>query len=709
MASPLSALIEIGVEELPVGVLDIFYAHAAENTRKIFSKQRLDFKAVQIDATPRRLSFFIEDLASKQKEDRNVILGPSHDKAYDDAGKSTAALEGFLKGHHAAIGDIQIKETPRGRYIALEKIQKGETTTKLLPRLVPEILASFPFPKMMRWEKTGFRFPRPIRWAVVLYGKSVLSFSLAGVKTGRVTYGHRFLAPRSLSIPKADWKDYRKRLRSAHVILDGEERKAVIQKGLQKKFHQKDFDADLVRETAHLVEEPFLMRGKFSGTFRDLPEEVLTTCMKKYQKIFVCRDGQGKLLNWFIAVLNGRRSGLTRIQHDYENVLVSRLRDAQYFYDEDTKEPLEKKASRLQEIVFLGRLGTMAERVHRLRELAGKFASLLRGVDFQEKFKQAAERAAFLSKVDLTTHMVYEFPELQGIIGARYASESGESEAVVAMIEKQYQPKSLTEDYTTIDISKHPYAWLFGIVDRIDLLVGAFGIRLEPTGSEDPYALRRAGGVLVKLVRALGLHFSIRKLIEESYVTYKIKPDLSCEEVTAKLLDFLKERVVFELRVKPGTKAYEILQGVMKSSFDNLADVFERHKILLGLSTEQPEAFLRTSKVVERTGNILKGVKESLTSVNRDLLKEEIEKKLYDLVQEEKNFFRQSLESRNYAAVTKRYGEKFFDNLNDFFDQVMVNVEDSQIRRNRQALMRDINTLYTTGVADLSLLTQVKE
>lgn len=700
-----SALIEIGVEELPVAVLDLFYAHAGENVRKILSKQRLEFKEIRVEATPRRLSFFIADLASKQKEERSTILGPAHDKAYDASGKPTPALEGFLKAHRAAVGDTQIKETPRGRYVAIEKIQKGESTTKLLPRLVPEILGSFPFPKMMRWEKSGFRFPRPIRWGAALYGRSVLSFSLAGIKTGRVTRGHWFLAPRPVSLSQADWKDYERRLRSAHVILSLREREEIIRKSLQKKFHQKDFDTDLVRETAQLVEEPLLIQGKFSDTFRDLPEEVLATCMKRYQKIFACRDAHGKLLNRFAAVLNGRRSGLARIQHDYENVLVSRLRDAQYFYDEDTKEPLEKRVGRLKELVFLGRLGTMEERVVRLRGLARELARLSGNASLEQKL----DRTALLSKADLVTHMVGEFPELQGVMGREYASEGGEMPEIARAIGEQYLPRNLAEDYAGLPKKLSPLGALFGIVDRLDLLTGAFAMGLDPTGSEDPYALRRAGGVLVKLVRSFSFRFSLSQAVQASYSQFKTKLDLSQEALLKKLLDFLKERTAFELQVKSGTQPYEILQGIMKSSFDDLADVFERFKTLSELSSKSPKIFFRTSKVVERTSNILKGVKESLNSVDPKLFQEPMEKELFELLEKKGPELQASLDRKDYLALTRLYGETFFDPLHHFFDRVMVNVEDPNVRRNRQALMREINTLYTTGVADLSLLTQVKE
>lgn len=700
----LSALIEIGTEELPAVTLELFCGQGAEGIRKILLRHRLNFADVRIGATPRRLAFFIQNLESRQKDEKTVVTGPAYDRAYDSGGRPTSALTGFLAAQNASVRDVKIQETPRGRYVTVERVRKGESATKILPRLIIEIFNSIPFPKMMVWEKSGFRFPRPIRWIVALYGNKVLSFSLAGVKAGRLSRGHRFLAPKPLSMPRADWSDYQKKLDSQHVILTVEEREELIRKAL-KKFHQKDFDPELVRETAKLVEEPFLIQGKFSGTYRDLPEEVLATCMKKYQKVFACRDEKGSLLNRFVAVLNGRRSGLGQIQRDYENVLESRLRDAQYFYEEDTKEPLEKKVVRLKELVFLGRLGTVEDRVARLEELAGNLTSR----SGHQELKEKLERVAVLSKADLVTHMVGEFPELQGIMGREYARESGESEEVARAIGEQYLPKNLAEDHRFTAERLSLLGALFGVVDRLDLLVGAFGMRLDPTGSEDPYALRRAGGILVKLVRAFGIPFLLSDLIRDSHKTFKVKLDLSAEEVTRKLADFLKDRVAFEVQVRAGTRPFEILQGVMKSSFDDLADVFSRFEALAGLFSKQPKVFFKTSKVVERTSNILKGTKEAISSVDPALLQEPLEKKLYGLLMDGKPALRASLERKDYEALTRLYGETFFDTVHDFFDHVMVNVEDASVRRNRQALMKQINVLYTEKVADLSLLTQVRE
>lgn len=700
-----SALIEIGTEELPVTNLHIFSRQGPELFKKILTQYRLSFDQIKLDATPRRLAIFIENLGAKQKEERIVMTGPSFEKAYDAAGQPTQALLGFLKAQNASPKDVKAHETPKGKYAAVEKVDKGVSTVKIFPTLIKEFLTSLSFPKMMYWEDSGFRFPRPIRWLVALYGKKIVALSLAGVKSGRQSLGHRFLGKTHFSISQAHWSEYEKKLKAKHVILSAEKRKEMIAEGLKKKYRQKDFDSDLLHEAANLVEEPFLIQGKFSVNYRDLPEEVLATCMKKYQKIFACRDEKGGLVNKFVAVLNGRRTGLGLIIKDYENVLESRLRDAQYFYEEDTKELLEKRVSRLKELVFLGRLGTMQDKTERLQSLARDFAKLLN----RPEIEKTLERAAYLSKADLVTHMVGEFPELQGIMGREYAEVAKEDGAVCRAIGEQYLPKNLAEDYKALSKKLSPEGALFGIVDRMDLLTGAFGVKMDPTGSEDPYALRRAGGVLIKLIRSFSFAFPVSELMKKSYEKYKVKLDLSYEEVQKKLGDFLKDRVAFELQLKHGTRPHEILQGVMKSTFENLADVFQRFEILADLSATDPKIFFKTSKVVERTSNILKGAKEAIPQIDPALFQENLEKKLYEILRQEESKLKQSVEKKDYEKVTRLYGETFYDPLHDFFNGVMVNVEDAPVRRNRQALMKQINVLYTDKVADLSVLTQVRE
>ena len=698
-------LVEIGTEELPLAGLDVIYAELAKKAQEVLQENRLTFGKIRVEATPRRIALFVESIALRQEDRVLEMPGPSYEKAYDSEGKPTPVLQGFLKSKQANLNEVQIKETPKGRFVTVSRHEKGKTAASILPLLLGIIFTSLSFPKTMRWEKTGFRFARPIRWIVALLDKQLIPLQLADVKSARTSYGHRFLAPKPFALAKADWKLYQALLKRARVILSLEEREKTIRKTLQSKFHQKSFDEDLVHTAAQLVEEPFFIQGGFSKTYLDLPAEVLASCMKKNQKIFACYDAKGHLMNKFVGVMNGGRKGLAKIRQDYENVLESRLRDSRYFYDIDTKHRLEEKFPLLEQIVYLGKLGTMRQKAERLESLGEVFASLIGRDDLKADLK----RAARLSKIDLMTQLVYEFPDLQGIVGREYALEAGEKEDVAKAIGTQYFPQNLVEDYRELPRKMAPLGAMLGIIDRLDHLAGTFGTGLEPTGSQDPFALRRAGGVGVKLIRAFGFHFSLTELFEASIRLYGSSLTVSKTDLIGRLRAFLQERIVFELRVSPGSRPYEILQAVFRSSFDDLADVFNRFEILSHLYEEDPKTFIKAAKVVERTANILKGVQGEVGEVKTELFKESLERKLYDLLEEKSGEISQALERRDYGKATLRFGQIFYDPLHDFFEQVMVNVEDTEIRRNRQALMKRLYSLYAERLADLSVLSRMDQ
>lgn len=425
--------------------------------------------------------------------------------------------------------------------------------------------------------------------------------------------------------------------------------------------------------------------------------------MKKNQKVFACYDSKGQLKNGFVAVMNGKRNGLGKIRADYENVLDSRLKDARYFYEMDTKESFEKKKPKLAELVYLGKLGSMLDKTERLEKMASDFAQ----ATGQKEWAQDLRRVAALSKIDLVTHLVYEMPDLQGIVGREYALEAKEKDEVASAMGVQYLPKNLTEDYKKVKNSMHILGALFGVMDRFDFLVGAFLAGIEPTGSKDPYALRRAGGVVVKLIRAFDIPFSLNELLGKNvrlYTDIEGRPLL--KEVGLKPIEFLKERVIFELDVKPGTRPFEILQAVTHSSFDNLADVFKRFEALNGMDQK---VLIKAAKVIQRTANMLKSYGKTSGEPKQELLAEEQEKKLFELIRTRAKDITESLGKKEYERATKLFAEIFSDSLHDFFDHVLVNVEDPALRENRMALVAKINRLYTEKIADLSTLSRIDE
>ncbi len=689
-------LVELGTEELPTDALAVVYLNLPAKAQEIFQKNRLSPEKIRVEATPRRIALYMEGVPARQQDENLELSGPSVEKAYTPDGQPTPALQGFLKSKDADTSDLEVKDTPRGQFVVIRRTVKGKPAPQVLPAILTELFNSLSFPKNMRWEKSGFRFPRPMRWLVALLDKKVLPFTFANLKAGNTSYGHRFLSPKSFKIVSADWSAYKKALAKAHVALELEERKKLIALELEKRFKQKNYDEELLHMTAQLVEEPFLLEGSFKKEYLELPKEVLASCMKKNQKIFACYDANGKLNGKFVAIMNGARpkAALPRIREDYENVLESRLKDARYFHKDDTKEPLEKKLHLLEQVTYLGKLGNMKQKAERIEKLAVEFADFAGHAGLQTDLARVAK----LSKIDLMTHLVYEFPDIQGIAGREYALASGEKKEVAQAIGTQYLPKNLGEDHRELAKQMNQLGAMFGIVDRLDHLAGAFGLGMQPSGSQDPYALRRAGGSLVKIIRAFKIHFSMKDMIETAAELYgNVLSESGWQD---KLRKFFEDRVVFELQVKPGTKEHEILLAVMRSDSDNLANVFERYEILAALYHKEPKIFLKAAKVVERTGNIIKGAKVEGEIIPENLT-EPSEKVLFQIYAD-KAWEIESIKECDKA--TARFGEIFYQPVHDFFKQVMVNVEDASIRANRQVLMKKINQLYTQRIADLSLL-----
>ncbi|MBI4549943.1 MAG: glycine--tRNA ligase subunit beta [Candidatus Omnitrophica bacterium] len=695
-------LLEIGTEELPTDSLDLIEGAFGSALQEKLRGARVRFSRLSLYTTPRRVAVFIEGLAPKQDSEIVEWVGPSWERAFDAAGKPTEALAGFLRAKNLKETDITKKETPRGNYAVARRTVPGKRLEQVLPELVSAALRELAFPKTMRWDRHRTSFPRPIRWILSLLDRNVLAFSVGDVKAGRVTYGHRFMAPAKRSVPKADLKAYRAVLKKAHVLLDLAERKALIQKQFAAKTRSVP-DAELVHVTAQLTEEPFVVTGAFSADFLSLPQEILATTLKKNQKIFTVGDARGKLKPQFAAVMNGKRENLPRIIKDYRDVLEARLRDARFFYQEDTRERLEQKVDRLKDIVFLGKLGNMREKVERMVHLAGAFSQAA-GLAPQDA--EDLRRAAFLSKADLLTQMVYEFPELQGVMGREYARASGEREPVAAAVAEHYLPRNLQQSYQSLFKEQSRLGSLLAILEKIDTLVGAFGIGLEPTGSQDPYALRRAGGGIVKIIRAFKHRFDLLDLIRESVRLYGGRLAKDETAVTRGLEAFFKERIAHELGVPAGSVEDPILKAVLKTSWSEIGGVIFRFEVLKHVHDKDPGSFEKARKVVERTHNILKAAGKSAEAVRQELLIEPSERHLYELIGEKSADLRHLADEEKFDTLTQLYGKLFYDPLHEFFDKVLVNVEDATVRENRRALMRAVNRLYVDRVADLALVPQ---
>ena len=394
---------------------------------------------------------------------------------------------------------------------------------------------------------------------------------------------------------------------------------------------------------------------------------------------------------------------MQKIISDYQGVLEAKLRDARFFYTEDTKEPLAKKVEKLSGIIFLGKLGTMHDKTIRLVELAATLAGAL---NLSGEETERLKRAAFLCKADLLTHMVYEFPELQGVMGREYAKAGGESGEVASAIAEHYSPKSLSQPYGELPREQTRLGSLLAILEKMDTLVGAFGVGLEPTGSQDPYALRRAAGGVVKIIRAFGPRFDLKDIIQTAIRLYGARLSKNETEILGRLEVFFKERLSFELGASAGSKDDQILKAVFKTSWSDLGSVFLRFGLLKSFYGKDRASFDKAHKVIERTHNILKGASNIQEEIHSELLKEKPEQKLFEIVNDKVSDFDRLAREEKFDKATDLYGQIFYGPVHEFFDKVLVNVEDVPLRENRRALMKRINRIYVDHVADLSLVNQ---
>jgi len=689
-----SLLFEIGVEEIPSSYMEGAKASIRVEVPVLLAECGWECKEVNILTTPRRIVIHASPLhrlpaATEEK------LGPSKEQAYQN-GQPTEALRGFLRSVKLSERDVVVQETSRGPRVAV-KIQKHYKPLSSFFETLPRAIK---FPKLMRWDETKYTFTRPIRWTFAFVGTQRQNYRLGGVASGNFSFGHRFLAPQKIRVTHSNFEVFKQALKRRHVILEEETRVEMIKSWIGDIAHQ---DEELIKTVARLVEEPFAVRGTFQPEYLKLPSAVLTTCMSKYQRIFAQFSSAGRITNRFVAVINGPRKNAKAIAKNFESVLRSRLEDARFFFAEDRKSKLEDKVKDLKEKIFLGSLGSYYDKTKRLEALTD-FLGTEAGCS--KDVIRNAKRAAHLCKADLVTHLVQEFPELQGVAGSEYACLEGEDKAVVQAISGHYLPANLSEPYSKIKKQLNLEGALLGICDRIDLLVGALGLGIEPSSSEDPYALRRAAGGIVKIIRAHRIKGSLTHLIHSARDQFGHLISKSNVDLVKLLMPIFKERVAFELGVTNGTKPFEVLQGIFESGCEELADVFEKFEALV--SAIDHDSFVRTCKVLERTGNILKGVAEKINDrIEPTLFVSPLERKLYELIDREGPKIHELIDRKEYRKATFCYGDAFFQLIHDFFEEVLVNHEDVKIRDNRRALINKVNRLYTNRVADLSRVTRL--
>ncbi|MDD2901118.1 MAG: glycine--tRNA ligase subunit beta, partial [Syntrophales bacterium] len=503
MASEL--LLEIGTEEIPARFIPPALAEMAASFQKLLEQERIASGEISTWGTPRRLTLVARDLAEAQSEASTEIIGPPKAKAFDAAGQPTQAAQGFAKNQGVAVSDLIEVDTPRGIYLAVSKRTAGRPTKERLLELLPSYILGLSFPKSMRWGAESITFARPIHWLLARWGGEVLPFVVGDVTSGGFTRGHRFLAPQDVEVKDA--AAYVAALKKAQVIVDPVARREHLETELAQAAAKVGGEVvpnpGLLEENSFLVEYPSVVCGNFEEKFLALPDEVLITSMREHQRYFSLRGKDGQLLPHFIAVNNTLTRNPEVVKKGHERVLRARLSDAMFFYQEDSKTPLEKRVEALKGVVFHSLLGTSYEKMERFRELAAYLARNL-APDLEELVR----RAAYLSKADIVTEMVGEFPSLQGVMGRQYARLSGEPPAVAEAIFTHYLPRH-AGDLLPPDLT----GALVSLADRLDTICGCFGVGLIPTGAADPYGLRRHALAVIHILRDQGLHLNLPEAV----------------------------------------------------------------------------------------------------------------------------------------------------------------------------------------------------
>ncbi|WP_434511387.1 glycine--tRNA ligase subunit beta [Desulfitobacterium sp. AusDCA] len=684
-------LLEIGTEEIPAKFAPGVLQQLEEKARKQLQELRLDFAELKVYTTPRRIAVLIKDLAEKQTDLEAEVKGPAFKAAFDADGNPTKAAQGFARGQGVDPKDLFVQELNGVPYVYARKFEAGKPASELLAQFCLDLITGLHFPKPMRWANLDFRFARPIRWIVALFGTEVIPFEFVGLTSGRVSRGHRTLGH---DIEIKEPAQYLESLRQVFVMVDPEERKKVIWEQIQKLAQDAggtvDEDAELLEEVMHIVEYPTALMGEVADKYMHLPEAVITTPMKEHQRYFPVRSKSGKLLPHFITVRNGGTHALDKVKAGNEKVLKARLEDAAFYYREDQKQPLAELVGKLEKIVYHDKLGTVRQRVERVRSLAREIAIQL---GLGEKEKSWIDRTALLAKADLVTLMVYDFPELQGIMGADYAAISGEPQEVATGILEHYQPR-FAGDALPASLTGQ----VVSIADKLDAIVGAFGIGIQPTGSQDPYALRRQAQGIVGILIDAGWDISLKKLFAESYESFsrqgvKLQP---LAEILPALHDFFLQRLRYVLQ-EQGLR-YDTVDAALTNAGDSMMRTAKKASVLA--EKRETAEFVPYSQAFIRCLNLSK--KAETQALNPKDLVDPAEIDLSEAISLRKERFDNLVTLGEYSQAYQVASE-LIPYIEDLFQAVMIMVEDEKLKQARLALLSEcVEMLGCLG--DLSLL-----
>ncbi len=671
-------ILEIGTEELPTSFIRIGMEGLYNGFENFLGREKIDYDNIDTYSTPRRLTVYIKGLSEEQKPIEKKIKGPPYKAAFDENGNPLPAALGFAKRQGVEVEDLVVEEEGKNKYVYAIKKEEGKKTKELLSFHIPFIVEKLYFPKTMLWGEGSFRFARPIHWILALFGEEVVDLEVAGIKSGNYTFGHRFIFPSKIEIERPEV--YEEKLRDAYVISDRRKRRATIEKEYKRIAQELGGEEEipsleLLDEVTDLVEYPTVMRGSFSEEYLELPKEVPVSVMKDHQRYFPIYKGK-KLLPYFVFVSNTKEENRDTVVKGNERVLRARLEDAMFYFKKDREIPLRERVKELKKVVFHKELGTLYDKVERVREIS---LALLEFLD-RKDLASIVDEVAYLSKADLATYMVREFPELEGVMGREYALLEGLPEEIAMGIYEHYFPKNFQDQL--------PKTWggkVVSIADKLDTIFSYFSIDLLPTGSFDPYGLRRkAQGVVAILVRDKDIDVPFCTLLELVYRVMSKSGIVKIEHLSM-VKGFFVDRIKNMLAME-GIK-YDIINTVVPDgNIGSLKALLEKAKIFNNLYNT--ETFKNVVLVYNRLNNILKkfSIKED---PQKELFNTPFEEELFDLWKEKRIIFNEILKNREYNKSLE-----IIDNIKPvidrFFDSVLVMDKDERIKENRLRLLNFI-------------------
>lgn len=673
-------LIEIGTEEIPAGYLKSALFSMRDRVTSLLDDLKVSYGKSETFGTPRRMTLYIEDVGFKQPDIEEEVIGPPKKVAFDDKGNYTKAAIGFAAAQNISLNELKIISKDKKEYIGFSRIKKGKPTADILSKHLPEVVLSLPFPKSMRWATGDIKFVRPIHWLLALFGGEIIPFNIGEISSSNFTIGHRFMAYNKIHI--SSFEEYKNKLAENFVIIDINERINIILNESRKIANEingiLDEDMDLIETIANLCEYPFPLLGSFESKFLSLPQEILITTMKKHQKYIPIFNHKNELLPHFIIVSNTKVENPKTIVEGNSKVIRARFSDAEYYFEKDKKIPLSSRVESLKNVMFQEKLGTYYEKTERLIELCDFLTSMI-DINLKEKTK----RAAFLSKADLVTGMVYEFPALQGIIGGELAKLQNEDSDVAQAIYEHYLPQSPEDPTPTNLVGK-----ILSLADKIDSLTGFFGIGIMPKGASDPYGLRRMAIGIIRLITEMDVNIDYTQIIRFAYENLKNKLTKSYEEILNNLIDFIENRFYYQMQLL-GYRV-DIIDSVIST---HPVDLCNAKKIIEVMHKESQSALFNDLILgFKRVANITKGMENGNFDVS--LFREEAERKLYEKYLEANDKINEIIKKRTFNEIPIILAN-LKPIIDEYFESILVMDKDEKIKNNRLAFLVALRKIFS--------------